>query len=210
MSVDMPKSLASQTERLERLALLREPHVAPLTAFVEGLRRQLGAQYKVPYFDPHDGGVEAECLFLLEAPGPRAVWSGFVSRNNPDETAKNFLLLSEEASIPRRCTAIWNIVPWYIGCGSRIRPATQTDISAALPSLRELFRLLVKLRVVALVGKKAASAEPTVRSLAPGVRTYAMPHPSPMFVNRSPGNRLKLLEHLKSVASVINGGMSAG
>ena len=31
----------------------------------------------------------------------KSVGSGFVSRNNPDETAKKFLLLIQEAGLPR-------------------------------------------------------------------------------------------------------------
>jgi uracil-DNA glycosylase len=67
-----------------RAAKLTEPHVAPLTAFVEALRAEMGPGVGLPHFDPLDGGVEAEVLYLLEAPGPRAVESGFISRNNPD------------------------------------------------------------------------------------------------------------------------------
>ena len=40
----------------------------------------------IPHFDPLDGGSNAQVLFLMEAPGPKASASGFVSRNNPDET----------------------------------------------------------------------------------------------------------------------------
>ena len=41
--------------------------------------------------------TDAAILYLLEAPGRRAIESGFVSRDNPDETAKNFFLLNIEA-----------------------------------------------------------------------------------------------------------------
>jgi hypothetical protein len=65
---------------------------------------------------------------LLEAPGGRAVGSGFVSRNNPDETAKNFFLLNQEAGLPRSRTVTWNVVPWYVGSGEKIRAVTDADI----------------------------------------------------------------------------------
>ena len=121
--IDRPKLLADAAARLSRSEQLGQPHVAPLTAFVAELRAERGISANIPDFDPWDGGTEAELLFLLEAPGARAVASGFVSRNNPDETAKNFFELNREAGIPRRRTVIWNVVPWYIGTGTKIRPA---------------------------------------------------------------------------------------
>ncbi len=42
-----------------------------------------GLHQEIPFFDPLDGDVNARCLFVAEAPGPRAVLSGFVSRDNP-------------------------------------------------------------------------------------------------------------------------------
>jgi hypothetical protein len=62
----------------------------------------MGPDHAIPYFDPLDGGVGASVLFLLEAPGPRAVASGFISRDNPDETAKNFHEFNAAAGLARR------------------------------------------------------------------------------------------------------------
>ena len=150
------------------------------------------------------------CLFLLdhyilpvlaEAPGPKAVKSGFVSRNNPDETAKNFLLLNSEAGIDRERTIIWNIVPWYVGSGTKIRPINAIDLLTAAPLLTAFLSLLTRLRSIVLVGGKAASARSAIAALATGAKLHAIPHPSPMFVNRSPTNRLILLAALKQVAA---------
>jgi hypothetical protein len=91
---DQPKLLANVEARNVRHSELQEPQIAPLTAFVDKLRVKMGSDYQIPYFDPWDGGTAAEVLFLLEAPGAKAVLSGFVSRNNPDETAKNFFELN--------------------------------------------------------------------------------------------------------------------
>src|SRR5207244_3223510 len=79
-----PKSLGSPVARAARHAELHERHIAPLTAFVDALRVEMGSHYQIPYFDPHDGGIAAEVLYLLEAPGAKAVFSGFISRDNPD------------------------------------------------------------------------------------------------------------------------------
>ena len=159
LPVDRPKLLGEPEALKFRLSQLSDEHIAPLTDFVERLRITSGPDAAIPYFDPWDGGVEAEILFLLEAPGPKAKNSGFVSMNNPDETAKNFFEISREAGIDRRRIVTWNTVPWYIGSDRKIRPADSTDIAAGIESLRELMQLLPKLRIVVLVGKKAQKAE---------------------------------------------------
>jgi uracil-DNA glycosylase len=115
-------ALALHEERARRRAMLCEPHIAPLATFVRGVRARRPDD-RVPYFDPLDGGTRADALFLLEAPGPKVVESGFVSRDNPDPTARNVRAFLIEAGIERRRVALWNVVPSYIGTGERIRPA---------------------------------------------------------------------------------------
>ncbi len=133
INVDRYCSLGDDQERQNRLKRIDEPPVAPLTEYVTALRAKTGRGSDIPYFDPLDGGIRAQCLFLLEVPWPKAVKSGFVSRNNPDQTARNFFLLNEEAGIDRRLTVTWNIVPWYIGDGNKIRAANRSDIEAGKP-----------------------------------------------------------------------------
>ena len=203
--MDAPKSLADASTRLQRMHRLSDPHIAPLTAFVETLRAEKGAAYSIPYFDPLDGGVLARVLFLLEAPGRRAVESGFISRNNPDETAKNFFLLNAEAHLPRSLTLSWNAVPWYIGDESRIRAAKLTDVLEASASLRRLLGLLPMLQIVVFVGQKARHAQRTVELARSKAKLVFMPHPSPLFVNRAPGNRERILVVLQKIAEMLTG-----
>jgi hypothetical protein len=73
------------------------------------------------------------------------------------------------------------------------------DIQLALRSLMTLLAMLPDLRVIALVGKKAALAAPEVRVAKPAAAVFEIPHPSPLFVNRSPGNRELLLSALLQV-----------
>jgi uracil-DNA glycosylase len=180
--------------------MLREEHIAPLTEFVVRIRDTEGLGEEVPFFDPLDGGINSRCLCILEAPGAKAVASGFISRSNRDETAKNFFLLYQEAGIPRSDTILWNIVPWYIGDGSRIRAAGGQDIAEGLEYLRELIDLLPRLEVIVLVGQKAQKVEREIRRLRPRVRIVRSPHPSPLFVNNKPGNRQLILNVLQQVA----------
>ena len=199
--MDAPKTLATESERAARASLLKQPHIKDLTHFVETMRTVKGNGYEIPDFDPLDGGIDAQVLFLLEAPGPRAIASGFISRNNPDETAKNFFLLNASAGIDRRRTVIWNAVPWYIGSGKKIRPARRDDVREADNWLVELLRLLHKLRVVVFVGQKALHAQGVVHTTRPEVEIRKMPHPSPMFINRAPGNRERVLTELQKLSA---------
>lgn len=204
--LDHAKLLGDPAARAARRVLLREPHVAPLTAFVEALRAQAGPAVSIPDFDPLDGGTAAEVLYLLEAPGAKAVLSGFVSRNNPDETAKNFFELNRIAGVPRERSVVWNIVPWYIGTGTRVRAAKRPDVDAGLRSLAPLVGLLPRLRAAVLVGKKAETAAPALTRLRPHVRIFRSPHPSPMFVNNAPGNRERILSVLRELARYLGVG----
>ncbi len=201
---DHPKLLGDREACATRLQQINEAHIASLTAFVEALRAEVGPSAAIPYFDPWDGGIEAEILFLLEAPGPKAVSSSFISRNNPDETAKNFFELSAAARIPREKTVVWNSVPWYIGTGSKIRAATPADLEAGLRPLPRLLELLPKLRAVVFVGRKAERAWSQVERLRPELRLFACPHPSPLFVNNSPGNKDRILLVLRGVAKLLS------
>lgn len=189
---DRPKLLGDPHFVCARLEELGAPHIAPLTNFVRNLRDRKGSGAVIPFIDPWDGGVEANVLFLLEAPSPNA--RHFVSMNNPDETAKNFHEVSREAGIDRRRIVTWNVVPWYIGDGQRIRPANRMDIAAGVESLVELLRLLPRLQSVMLVGRKAQVAEQDIRRAAPHLVLNHSPHPSRMFVNRRPENRGALLD----------------
>lgn len=204
-SVDRPKLLGDPEALRERLSQVDAVHVAPLTGFVRRLRERAGPQAAIPYFDPWDGGVNAKVLFFLEAPGPKARNSGFVSMNNPDQTAKNFFEISYEAGLHRKELLIWNTVPWYIGSGRKIRPANAADIASGTEFLAELLVLLPKLEAVVLVGLKAKRVENDIRAIAPHLQIFCSPHPSPMFVNRKPENRGKLLQCWRAVQASLEG-----
>lgn len=206
--MDAPKTLASETERAGRIAMLSPPHISDLAYFVQRIRDAKGSSYQIPDFDPLDGGSNAQVLFLLEAPGPKAVISGFASRNNPDETAKNFFLLNEEASVDRRLTITWNAVPWYIGSGTKIRPARRDDVREADIWLKELLAALHELRFVIFVGQKSLHARGVVQDSRPTVQIMTMPHPSPMFINRDPRNRARVLAVLQELSVLMARGDS--
>lgn len=196
-----PYSLKSPDERARRAAMLGQAHMEPLVKYLAGIKAQ-HCEKELPCFDPCDGGIGAKALFLLEAPGPKAVGSTFISRNNPDPTARNLCELLLEAEIERADTLIWNIVPWYVGDGTRIRAVNATDIEQAFPHLEDLIGLLPDLKVIALLGKKAGSAKSQIAQLT-SVPIIEMPHPSARVVNMWPDKKDEMRSQLKQVAALL-------
>jgi hypothetical protein len=81
---DRPRAMREAEVRERRRAMLHEPHIEPLTLYAARLREH---GFDVPEFDPLDGGINAQVLFLFEKPGPMTAsegGSGFISRNNDD------------------------------------------------------------------------------------------------------------------------------
>lgn len=205
--MDNPKSLKNMAEREDRLKKRFESRVAKLNNFVEQVRQETGKGCQIPYFDPEDGGVEARCLFLFEAPGPNAVdtdphkGSGFISRDNDDQTAKNFNCLNKKAGLDRQQTVLWNIVPWYISKkpGKKI---PKKDIVKGTECLEQLLCLpeLRHLQIIVLAGNTAKRVEGFLRVKFDSIDIVMMPHPSPQFVNReSDKNKKWILAVLKQV-----------
>ena len=172
MDDDQPKSLKDPEQIALRVAALSMPRIKPLTDFVKTLGRD---EYgDVPNFDPYDGGVDAEALFLLEKPGKNAIESGFVSRNNNDETAANIFRFMKEADICRKKTCLWNAVP---GRKSPGKPTT-LEIQQGAAVLSNLLGILGKVRVVVLVGNEAGRAWLSAENLRP-VPIINSAHPGP-------------------------------
>ena len=131
-------------------------------------------------------------MCLLEAPGPKATppqGSGFVSADNDDQTAKNMWTLLREAEIDRGSEYVaWNVVPWYLGDGARIREARTADLSEAREATETLLSLPPDLGAIVLLGKKASLAW---RRLGFADALEA-PHPSPRNLNGRPWARAEI------------------
>lgn len=177
---DNPRSLKYADVLERRNAMLQEAHIAPLTRYVDQMRKR--PDVEVPYFDPLDGGVNAKILFLLEKPGPmtaakystEAKGSGFISRNNNDPTANATWDFMNNINLPRVQTVTWNVIPWWNGTMT----VTSAELRDGAGCVRELVDLyLPKLEAIVLVGRKAQSAKPHLESL--GVRIFCSAHPSP-------------------------------
>jgi hypothetical protein len=115
-----------------------------LSSFVKRIRAEQHLGCEVPDFDPNNGNEAARYLFILEAPGPKAVETGQVSFDNPDQTARNFRDQLEQAQMSRKDIAVWNIVPWYVGNEERtqIRAVLRDEVSVGTEYLKQLLKLL--------------------------------------------------------------------
>lgn len=207
-----PRALADEAELRRRLDQLDAPHVRPLNAYVRELRQRLGGGESVPWFDPAGGGTRAKVLFLLEAPGPRAVggqWhgrragSGFISADNDDVTAVNTLSLASEAGLSRGDYANWNIVPWYVGDHRSIRAVDGVEVVAGAVELGTVVALMPELRVVVAMGRAAQAGWGVHLQRVPSdVVGVPCVHPSPRALNRYPDARDRALRALRT-ASLI-------
>ncbi len=159
----------------------------PLSKLVQQIRTERNLTKQVPDFDPNNGNESAKYLFLLEAPGPKAVVSGRISFENPDPTARNFRAQLLEAGIARADIVIWNIVPWYIGNsdGTAIRAVMRQDIKEGSTYLKQLLSLLPQLKCIVLVGGAARQAHMHLSS-ATTARIVCCHHPSARVLNINP------------------------
>jgi hypothetical protein len=77
------RALRSHAVVEQRRGMLNASHIALLTAYVEALRAA-HPDVEFPDFDPLNGVIEADILFLLEkgcqSPGPRASWIQALAR----------------------------------------------------------------------------------------------------------------------------------
>jgi len=176
MNYDYAKSLRLEAARQDRLSMIHQPHIRPLTDYVHDLRRR--GLCEVPYFDPLDGGVDARYMFLFEKPGPKTSvegsGSGFISRNNNDESAAATFAFMGKAGIDRKDTVLWNSIPGWNGTIK----ITADEARTGGELLAELIKLLPKLEAVVLVGRRAQRAWNKVGPQ--GFRVIHSPHPSPV------------------------------
>jgi hypothetical protein len=178
---DYPRSMRDVEVRERRRAMLCQPHMETLTAFTARLRKRGSGE--VPEFDPLDGGVNAGVLFLFEKPGPMTAntrGSGFISRNNDDPSAEATFEFMQRAGILRNLTVTWNVIPWWNGTTN----VTGKELLAGAACVRDLVTLLPNVRVVVLVGRKAAKAEPHLQGV--GLTLFTSAHPSPRVKARYP------------------------
>ena len=117
--------------------------------------------------------------FSLKSPGPRAVGTRFISRDNPDPSACNMGKALDATGFVRSDVLLWNVVPYSISTVDRNKNATPSQIRLAAPDTQDFLNLLPELRAVTFCGRRAQLAEPylsikaqTFRTFHPGARAY--------------------------------------
>jgi hypothetical protein len=210
---DRPRSFSNPANVTAARALLRKPHVLPLTNFVEQLRREFDPH--VPDFDPIGGGVNSRVLFLMEAPSGNGVGrgstkagvgSGMICPNNDDPTATIDWSLKADAGMPREFTLVWNACPCYVGTATKLRKPTMGDLKGVSPHLISLLKLLPHLKVIITLGAVPRDfwqkhvwgdddLQAKVRAACTNgpVTVIHSRHPSPRSINQFKGARAALL-----------------
>ena len=184
-SADAPRSLRFLDNVAARRVMLQASHVAPLSTYVAQLRGRYPG-WEFPDFDPLDGGLMADLLFLLEKPGPmtspqhRRKGSGFISRDNDDPTAEAVFRFMQKARIDRKRTVLWNTIPGWNGQ----RAIGAGEVGAGIEELPCLLELLPQLTTVILVGNKARRAEPVLQQR--NLRVFRSAHPGPLVKGLNP------------------------
>jgi hypothetical protein len=137
-----------------RFSRRAESHLRQLTQLIDDMRSPVR---DVPEIDPNDGGTDARALFFLETPGPQAI-NGYVSRDNCDDTARNFLGACNEAGLDRKQTALWNVFPFCLPAG-RLNPKI-SEILSCISHTRAFINAFHELDVVVFCGNSAKRAMP--------------------------------------------------
>ncbi|WIB65760.1 uracil-DNA glycosylase [Curtobacterium sp. MCBD17_040] len=208
MFLDAPRGFRDPAVVAARMAMLNQPHVAPLEAWardVEHRRRPRQEDIVIPHFDPAEAGTSARVLLLLEAPGPKTVpkWggSGFISVDNNDPTAENVWRTRATVGLHNGFLA-WNIIPWVLGRAS-VKP-TPAELAQGAVELRGLLRLLPDLRVIILGGQKAQAGWDTHLDLHLGdqYRILRTVHPAGQSFAQA-GAREKFAATLQRAAQAV-------
>ena len=192
----LPRSLKRFDAWMNRSVAEVARHMLPLHKYIGQLQKKPGVI--VPRFDPCDGGVDAEILFLFEKPGPKTAEVeypeigrriGFISRNNDDPTAEATHNFMEQAGISREKTIAWNVVPWWNGTTK----VTSNEIEEGVAALEDLIDLLPKLKATVFVGRKAERARPLLRDRS--LKMFVSAHPSPKVraTNRAKWDEIPLI-----------------
>ena len=161
---------------------LNDQHVQPLMTYIEQMRAD---GLIVPNVDPDNGGVNANALFLLESPGPKAVGTMYVSRNNPAPSAQNIGKALDAAGFRSSDILLWNVVPQCISTVDQNKRVSYTQIAEAVPHTQAFIDLLPSLKVVILCGGSAKKVEKSLH-LQPHVRLLKTYHPGAQSYNREP------------------------
>ncbi len=188
--------------------LHREPKMKPLVEFVEYLRERSEGR-KVPNFDPDDGGIDAEVLFVFQDPGPTVEDTNFISRDNylvnpKDHSAMRVIEASDEADLrSRERTVSWNAIPWHVSDEDRDREFRRVRKEGYLTKLLRTFENR-NLKAVTLFGGYARQLADEVGDERPDLMIFEEYHPSDRGLN-SKEKREHFKETFRQIKEFLGG-----
>jgi hypothetical protein len=65
-------------------------------------------------------------LFLMQDPSEVATFTGFISQDNNDPTARNSIVACNTAGLDYQTRVHWNIFPWWVNIVKKDRPVDPT------------------------------------------------------------------------------------
>lgn len=164
--------------------------VGEINHWVDDVRARTGEV--IPYADPAAAADGVRVLLLFQDPSEAAeTGSGFISRHNNDQTARNAYEAHELADINYSTVLHWNVVPWWASKNPAFPGRTaQKEAPRARLFLMELLELMNPAPAVVVVSGGAAQQAwrmATSRGL-PGhcarLEVLQCPHPSPLSYPR--------------------------
>lgn len=203
----------SPRELAARRARTYDGEAGKLNRWIDQLRVTTGEQ--MPYFDPAAAMDGARVLILFQDPSQEAEeGSGFISRHNNDQTARNAYLAAEAADLPYNVCLHWNVVPWRVANPEKPKRTLATEAARARPFLGKLVEMLnPSPEVVIVSGLKAQAAWRNLAKdgLPARLRSATIlkcPHPGPLAyprLGKSTGrlNSELIIETLRKAAIIV-------
>ncbi|MFV3116702.1 hypothetical protein [Gordonia amicalis] len=183
-----------------RMARRYTGHIGKLNRWVDRVRDE--TDESIPYLDPDAASDGVRILMLFQDPSGAAEGeSGFISKHNNDQTARNYYEATTLAGVPYEATLNWNVVPWWSTKNPRFPGRTvEKEAPRAAPYLAHFIRLLGEPPcVLVLSGDKAQRSWDriawTVRDVLPDdMPILRCAHPGPLVyprVNKRSGKKYK-------------------
>lgn len=172
-----------------RRARTYDGEIGALNRWVDELRSATREQ--IPYFDPAAATDGARVLILFQDPSQEAEeGSGFISRHNNDQTARNAYLAAEAAGLSYDVCLHWNVVPWWVANPGKPKRTLTTEATRARPFLGQLVEMLdpgPEVIIVSGLKAQAAWGQLTKNGTPSRLRSaeiLSCPHPGPLAYPR--------------------------
>jgi hypothetical protein len=174
----------------ERMAERYLGPIGDLNRWVDGVRAETGES--VPYFDPRAALDGAKVLLLLQDPSGAADGeSGFISRDNNDQTAHNVYELYLKTSLRYEDCIAWNVIPWWVANPAKGPRSLASEARRARQYLEEVIDLLPgDLAAVIVMGETQTqpawqAAVGHRHSSFRGAEVRFTAHPGPLAINQT-------------------------